>query len=442
MEEADRLLPEQAYADSLTPGAVRDQEGFADRVAREAQEESAAVLADLVKLRWRADQVERVLRALGMPVPPFMIALGVHGILGKDADEDLRVQAHSRIYEEERQRSEAAGDAEKATPPPDTPAPVEAPQEPQEAPAQDPQPVVAPQPPQVPGPPPEEKTLTEDIPEQLRRMPAAQGRWSTQTREAAELQLRILGVCEDGRDNFIAPEIAAVVNLDRARVAVHLRALEEAGLIKRSGRNRRAPEQTMGRAGVEYVPVRQRQQLAAAEGELQCKPEELAKVRDHMMQVKESTPSSVAKATGLDEDVVRHAFEELIRRHSLEFMGMNDVDQDVYKFCKPEPDGAVNRRKQATPEQDASSNGGSRAKGEPVPGTGKRLRGSGPHAEAVNALLDDLYDAGVTPERGDAGHFVIKTGHSRLAFSSTPGTHRSVLDTRTRLRNAGVLPKR
>lgn len=47
----------------------RPEEGFAERIQREAGEEAAAVVADLAKVRFRADQVARVLRALDLPLP-------------------------------------------------------------------------------------------------------------------------------------------------------------------------------------------------------------------------------------------------------------------------------------------------------------------------------------------------------------------------------------
>lgn len=73
---ADGLTREEAVAER----EGRPGEGIADRFVREAEEEAGRVVADLARLRFRADQVMRVLRALNLPVPPEVrwVSLGVN----------------------------------------------------------------------------------------------------------------------------------------------------------------------------------------------------------------------------------------------------------------------------------------------------------------------------------------------------------------------------
>lgn len=413
-----------------------EPEGFADRVAREAQEEAQAVLADLERLKFRADQVARVLKALELPLPTLW-----------------EVRWRDPVFLGAQETPEPA---ELPAPTPGTSEPVEGPQEP----------VLPPPPPAPAGPPAEEETVVPpepavrgaEVPEHLRKMPAARTGGPLKVRVAtAEDQLRILNVCEDGRDTFITVELREhLPGMNQDRIGAHVKALADAGLIQATGQNRRPPGVMIGKAAREYRPLRKRvleptathvreaKRQMEADAEAVCAPEDLAKVRDHVTHRKdEFTPKQVSQKTMVKEKVVRAAFQLLISRGSLVFTRMTDTNdpEDVYRFVKPTDPGDAARADAGRREQERDQNGRGTSHGSmPVPGTGPRLRASGPNAQAVNELLDELYDAGHVPTR-EGGHFIIKSGHTRLLFGSTPGTHRAVLDARTRLRNVGILPK-
>lgn len=70
-EEKMSAAPEPPVTDDGGP----EPEGFAERINREARTEAAAVVADLSRVRFRADQVARVLRALRLPVPEELTGL-------------------------------------------------------------------------------------------------------------------------------------------------------------------------------------------------------------------------------------------------------------------------------------------------------------------------------------------------------------------------------
>lgn len=112
-------VPMEASRTPLTPGPTQS-EGFADRVQREANEEAVAVLADLSKVRFRADQVVRVLRALGLVVPPELAEL-VGGTV-KEPPQPPPPPAEAKVPE----RQEAT-DGGQVTEPPPAPAKEQAP---------------------------------------------------------------------------------------------------------------------------------------------------------------------------------------------------------------------------------------------------------------------------------------------------------------------------
>lgn len=440
-------------------------ETFTQRAQRLAEEESATVLADLVNLQARARQVGRVLRALDLPVPEPVSALWEENVFGKAFPANVRL--------------EAAEAPVTPDPTPDPPEPVEAPQKPQEAPEQ---PAVPPPPPAPPGPPAEEETLVppepeleevtgiarddeqdhageghgvleeeeplDEMPERLQGMPAAKkGGPLTQRIRLAEDQLRVLTLCEDGRRTFVLQELLPQLpTMNQGRLGDRLRELSEAGLIETTGANRYPPGVSSGKPSKEYrpkrVPVQESTAVAVAHAKAEeaeqagreCPPECLAKVRDYVQHQKEPfTALQVSQRANVKLRDVLLAFKMLGDRHSIE-----KVDDEHYRFCKPTDPGDAARLEQQRRQAEAASNGRG-ASSQPVAGTGGRLRGTGPHAQLVNELLDGCYAAGITPTRGPGGHFVISTPETgRVLIASSPSTRRAVLDARTNLRAAGV----
>ena len=74
-EEAVMAAPVEHPAQPVSIPETGAPEGIADRFVREAKDEAASVVSELIRLRFRADQCVRVLRQLGLPVPPELEAI-------------------------------------------------------------------------------------------------------------------------------------------------------------------------------------------------------------------------------------------------------------------------------------------------------------------------------------------------------------------------------
>lgn len=303
--------------DSMTPEQEQQiREGFADRVAREATEETERIVAELDRLRFDAIQVERVLRGLALPVPyDLLVAIGKVPL-----DEDGRSTAAAEPLDE----PEAP---EADTPPgfddlPSPAAPLVGYQ--REVGAQNAQKVVdwleengparlgaivqgvglakgntsrhlskleeeglvihvnsawdvagrttprlAPPKPGLPKPeaetddrkvakpPRKSPTFTGEVPEHLRHMPAAKGRGPLGSRTAAaEKQLTVFNDVQE-HGPVVKTETMRRTGLPEHIVAAALRTLDDAGLLQRTGRNRFDSDKVnkgghKGRTGVEY----------------------------------------------------------------------------------------------------------------------------------------------------------------------------------------------
>lgn len=377
-------------------------EGFADRVAREAQEEAERVLRDLAHVRFRADQVLKVLRALGLPTP--------------DQLEEIAAAALDAELREE--------------PPP--PAPETATPEPGEEP---PPPVPEAQ---EPGEQPEHfKRDLSEFPEHLRRYPAAQKQGGTLTQQlkTAEIQHRITervdrrgAIGLTSTVNEVAQEIPDV---RVAAIGDHMRALADAGIVGRTGANRLSAGQTRGRAGVEYESVHaEREEEPSPEPE--AAPDEpdpeawpkLEEVRDAVVRREGIfSPRQVAErlASGEPGPTVMVIVEARLR-HLAEQGIVSDESlgegMPLFEYKKPDGPGRAAELDAERSREAAASNNGTGAP--PVPGTGGDVRAGN---KEVQEILDAARRAGGNVSKTGSDHYAIENPKNgrRVIIFGTPG---------------------
>lgn len=393
-----------------------DEAGFVTRVEREARAEADRVLADLRRLRFRADQVVHVLRALKLDVPPELRRIT------EGRAEPVNAPAVAPKAAPEAAREPAGG----APPSPPVARPESAPEGREEPePGKSPEPVKSPEP-------------EGSFPEHLRPYPPARkgGRLDQRIRVAENMHV----IAEFARSvpTFVVTEVAPVVGMPAARVADYCRELERAGVaIERTGRNRRAAGQEDGRAGVEYRARREAaaEEAAAAEETAEeaalsrTEADVLARVRDAVVkQSAASTVAGIASEVGAPAPVVREALKALEGRGIVEDVGL--PGSELYEYRKPTDAGAAARLDAARRAVENGGGGGSA----PVAGTGKGLRISHPE---VRRLVEDAQRAGGRISAA-AGHYAVECPQGRVVISATPRSSRTVLNDRARLRRAGL----
>lgn len=443
MAEDEGKDPTPAYvaAQEMEPGMVPadgrlidkkllgTQEGFADRVAREAQDEAQVIVGDLERLRFRADQVARVLKALGLPIPRPVFNLteleAVEEFVNEAGERKLRMAVKLEPAQEAQEPAKSPGEPEPASAPVPDPAGAE------EAPAG------------VQGAAREaarsvrrERTGKVEFPEELLAMPAAQSRPSSTAIKAAQRQKKVLEFVE-GRLTVIAGEVhEAMPHISTAQASDDLRALHAAELIVRTNVNRRMKGVQHGRASVEYgrkvAPVEEPtathiRETLREEGvhPTGLNPQALAKVRDEVRKHKGGEPFTVQTIAGLcslGEDLTRRCLLALMEREVVK--GTPVEEPTMFAYQKPtDPGDAFRLEQQRRKEQEAEerkngvhAHGGGGA----VPGTGQKVRGSD---KDMNALMDKVEEAGGKVARVGSDHFALinPANNQRVIVGSTEG---------------------
>jgi hypothetical protein len=381
--------PEEAVMTPLPEDIEAPVGGFVERVQEEARKEAYRVLGELDKLRFEAQQVDQVLRALGLPTPAQLTALlgGEPAQLPQIAREEAAPPAVA-----------PASEAPEVPPAPEEPKAEDRP----DASAKKTVPHLSPT----------------DFPEHLREMPAAQGTGGgalTQRIAAAERQLLVFQAV-NAKPTIIPSEVMDVMpeGMRVDRISDDLRQLGEAGLIRRTGKNRHRhdrPPGMPGRASVEYAPA------SSADAE---DPASLVTLRDWVVKQKQFAVAEAIEATGLTEDVVRSGLSALIGRGVVEYVGLDDLE--LYEYVPPSGPGKaaeLDAKKRRAASAQASTNG-SGGTG-PVAGVG----GSGRYTshKEMNDLLKAAAKAGGEITKTGDGHISVKnplTGQ-RCGLSSTPG---------------------
>jgi hypothetical protein len=224
-------MPADDFAAQLEAELAEAQRKVYERHRDKIEAERDAVLADLVKLRMRSDQVIRVLRTLKLPVPDELVNLSAYGALA-DAQKWPTTPA-------------AAAQPEPAQPPVQpTPAPPPA-TEPAPAPDREPvqpQEPASPQTPPAPARPASGRGAVahpgpEALPPELRTMPSAAKNAPVAVRE--QVCREELAVVERlQQEPATPPELAKALGVPVARIGDRVRALWAAGMITLTGDQR------------------------------------------------------------------------------------------------------------------------------------------------------------------------------------------------------------
>jgi hypothetical protein len=224
-----------------------------DGLRSEAEQEAAAIVADLTRLRFRADQVSRVLRQLHLPIPDRLGVLLDEPAALAPAPKDepvgqIEVPVTRKPEPEPVQHvTVGLGSRRSAVHPSSTGDTTTGSHGPGTYTTRHGEVRGVPTHPGI-----------EAVPVYLRHVPAARAGGPIGQRIAtAEFQKRIL---DDvlAHPTAISNEVAERLGMNnpagRARVAIHMSALMRAGLIRRTGINRRVPGNNVGKASIEYAP--------------------------------------------------------------------------------------------------------------------------------------------------------------------------------------------
>jgi len=307
----------------------------------------------------------------------------------------------------------------------------------------------------------------EAVPEYLRYLPAAQEGGPLKSRiKTAELQHRIMLALAD-HPNSLAGEIAEVIYGERDnsahdnRVGSHFRKLREAGLIVQEKADRRKRWIPAGQPAKPGKPMRvalhaldQMNQTAdrpvaepeareakeaidaqppLPEPEVGVNPQAVARMQAWVREQPVGTAFNQHKAaeeTKMSPALALRCLEALVAKEIVSDESPS-ADMRMFEYRKPTDPGAAAKLDAARRPVEAPSGSG----GAPVPGTGGRVKAKNPE---VDALIAKLVAEGADVAHAANGHFAVKiTGKQRVLISATPGSSRSVLNDRTRLRRAG-----
>jgi hypothetical protein len=299
-----------------------------------------------------------------------------------------------------------------------------------------------------PEPEPEPAPAPTDMPSELVAMPAASRGGPLAPRIAsARDQLKVYNAVARGPS--VSGEVAKTAGLPTTRVTAYMRELEEAGLLRRTGIERRGRDQTLGRPGFEFEVARPADAPAAPAPEPTPEPEpepepepagpapadepKLEAVRDAVARWNGPiTPGAVAIKHEWDVGVVIERLAELARRGILRDEGVEGAP--VYVYVPPDGPGRAHsvQRASAPADAPAAPNG----KGATVAGTG---RGQKVSNADVRELVEAAKKDGCTAVLAPNGHWRITTRDGRkLLISNSPKSARTVANDRARLRRIGV----
>lgn len=412
---------------SDSPSTPVPETGFVQEIHQRTQVEVEEVLRDLARLRFRADQVRRVLEALGLPVPDEITFLTAESVLRVSRPEPTPSPvepAAAPPVPEPAPDPSSSGDAADGPAADAPPPPAETPKPPEGE-------TAGRRPPSHPG--------IEAVPEELRYLPAAQkGGPLTQRISAARDQDAIYRIAQE-RQTFVALEIQAALTeeMPKDRISKHLKEMAEAGLFEATGVNRfPAGHDGGGKASKEYRPLVRQTDAPGPVSAEPVSPEALAKVRDFVCRQQEPfAPRAIVEQIGLAEEVVRAALQKLIERSVVEYVGMDDLE--LYEYRKPSDPGAAAMRDAARHKEETKreAEAGRGSAGGVV--TNGRIRVS--HKE-TQAIIDKVYAAGGHVQRTGGGHIYLSNPEhpgERVLIGSTESST-SKEKTLKRLRDIGL----
>jgi len=384
---------------------------------REAKEEAARIYSQIEHLQDDARQVQLVLQAFNMEVPPFLAMLAGTGAPEEGepvqrTDEMDRLDpndggAHEPQFErEEGQKQEPA---EVITGRFDRPEEAPTPEESRQ------------------------RVGIEAMPEHLRGMPASQRHGPPAQRlKAAQLQYEILQNV-NSHQTVVGTEVARELDTASARIADHLRDLYNAGLIERTGINRhdhakmeekaRKGIANPGRASIEYKPVRKKSVEPEEDIDPEAvEPDFVAKVRDAAVKMDGIFgPLRLARMMNWDPAMTLAALRGLALRGVLAEM----QDEGVYTFRYSRPDDP-GRAAQMDMEQRSAQASSNSVGAMEVEGTGRGIRAANKDTQAI---LNAAKKAKAKVEEAGSSHYRITVPDGRrFMIAGTPSRSGLVKD--------------
>jgi hypothetical protein len=434
-----------------------DDVGFADAVAEAAAREAESVVADLARVHFRADQVLRVLRALNLPVPTALDALA-----SPPARTGLDAPAPA-----EPERAPSAPAAPAADQVDDFDPPSSAPSIPSDslggdlksngASATEPagvgkSPGKAPagvaktttkgkakrKPPVFPG--------IEVVPEHLRAMPAAAKNGPPKSRiAAAEKQFKVYNYVKT-QDTVVGNEVAEALQMQNgSQAADYLRQLADAGLIRRTGKNRHEKNYRAGapgRVSVEYAPLADTSAPAVVDTPTNGDDNDLQvlvnKVRKVLVDFAgtDMTIGEIAELAQVSRIAAVAVMGQLVANGSVRKKRPPGAKEDMFTYTKPnDPGKAAELDRKSRPVESPGARDGNA----PVAGTGRGPRAAN---KEVQAVIDAAVRAGADPRdiHQSGGHWSIKGPKGRVLIPSTPAPGgKSLMTAKSRLRSVAGL---
>jgi DNA-binding transcriptional ArsR family regulator len=373
--------PERAEVSHMSDAEQAPRRSFADRVREDAEREAARVLEDLERLRFDAEAVVRVMRALGIPVPALLAA-----VTETDAPE----------VPESVDQAEAA--------------------------------------PEAPEEKKQEDTKVPETPDlSQRKPPPVPSGTSVGAQKASETgdenRSRVLSVIRSGGSTGLGlRSVYEKADLSQGTASRHIRALMDDGLVEKRGQARAARYfATETDAPGQQEP--ESAERAPAEDAQVVDPVALAAVRDFVTkQKKPFKVGDVVQGTSLIRPHVNDALSLLERRQVIENIGLDGFD--LFEYRKPRDPGAA-AKIDAESRKTGAAEGGS----VPVPGTGRAPRAGTPE---IDKLLIKVRRAGGSVRHAASGHFSIEYAGRSVQIPATPGSSAAVRTAIARVRQLGL----
>jgi hypothetical protein len=424
-----------------------------DGLRSEAEQEAAAIVADLTRLKFRADQVARVLRQLHLPIPDRLGVLLDEPAALAPAPKDepvgqIEVPVTRKPEPEPVQHvTVGLGSRRSAVHPSSTGDTTTGSHGPGTYTTRHGEVRGVPTHPGI-----------EAVPVYLRHVPAARAGGPIGQRIAtAEFQKRIL---DDvlAHPTAISNEVAERLGMNnpagRARVAIHMSALMRAGLIRRTGINRRVPGNNVGKASIEYAPPLLtgtapvlHTEPGRVDGASRTAP--LTAARDWVVTrepTEQFTAATLASAIRprlvepITGDGALLILEGFIRKgwvtEHVHPPRRPDSVRPVRQFSYVPPSGAG--RAADLDHERAKASTGRRGRSNPVAGTGKKQWSTNSRTDAACHAAQKQWGKDSVVETG-GGHIRVKPpGKPAIYVSKSPGVNNPAAEL-DRLRKAGLV---
>jgi DNA-binding HxlR family transcriptional regulator len=300
---------------------------------------------------------------------------------------------------------------------------------------------------------PGEREAPQEFPEELRGLPASQGKVSPVAVEAARRQKAILAFVLSRPSSIVLELAERFPSFSQGMIGSDLRALADMGLISRTGKNRRPEGVKTGRPGVEYAPPEAppSEEPSGPEVAPDAAREEkrgadlLVAVRDYATHLepgcveRDFTDKDAAKALDLPVRVTRTLLDLLADRGIITDVSAADGPR-TYSYKRP-VGGPVNRPRQVPPEEEARQKRvATRSNGaRPVEGTGVAQVKTG--VTELDAIIRKVEEHPLGKAKYTGGQHIAlintRTGQ-RVIISKTPGASGSPDKTKKRLAAIGL----